>query len=805
MKTYSYEEALSASIDYFGGDDLAAKVFVDKYALRNSENELLEQTPTDMHWRLAKEFARIEKKKFKKPMSKEEIFSYLDKFEKIIPQGSPMYGIGNKYQIVSHSNCYVIPSPLDSYLGICYTDAQITQISSRRGGVGWDISTLRPKGFKVANAAKTTSGAISFMSRFSNTIREVGQFGRRGASLQSISVHHPDVLDFITVKQNLDKVTGSNITVQFTDEFLNAVENNKDVELRWPIDGNVPEIVKNVKARKIWDEFIKCAHKTAEPGACYIDTVHKQSTSYPYAKFGYVEISSNPCGEQYLPAYACCRLIAINLYSYVIDKFNTDAKFDFQHFIHDVKIMQRLADNMVDLDLEAVDKIIKKIKSDSEPDHIKQLGLDLWKNIKKTSEGDRRTGCGFTGLGDAIAALNMKYGSDESLKFVENLQEAFRNAAFESSVEMSKELGAFPFYDKDLDYNSEFIQELSEQNPALYKQMRRYGRRNMTLLTIAPTGTVSCLTQTSSGLEPVFMLEYMRRKKGNPGDKNFKSDFVDESGDHWQHFSVFHKGLKDWMEATGKTKVEDSPYHKATAHDIDYVQRVKIQALLQKYIDNSISTTINLPNNIDVETVSKLYLQAWKLGCKGLTIYRDGCRDGVLVKAKDKFVSTEAPERPDELPCDFYHISVKGRPYFVCIGKFENRPYEVFAGRNGHLGSKSKHGIIRKMKRPKCYKAILDDGTEICPLTIACDDSEEALSRMVSTALRHGANIEFVVDQLEKTSGEMVSFAKSLARALKKYIPDGVQSSEECPECSNVLIRLEGCLTCKSCGYSKCN
>jgi len=1566
---YSYQEALDASTEYFSGDELAARVFVDKYALRNNDDEILEKTPDDMHRRLAKEFARVEKNKFKNPLTEDEIFELFRGFKRIVPQGSPMYGIGNPYQYVSYGNCFVIPNPTDSYLGIMYTDTQITQISSRRGGVGWDVSDLRPVGTSVKNAAKSTTGTISFMKRFSNTVREVGQCvcegervltenglkpieeviigekvwtksgwivvknlhangvkpiyeltsdfgykiktsnqhvflneemkevtledleindkiviipgnhkftkeyvkfnsinyirheynnsnrlveytlpqildeelayflgysygdgcidntyislaathdypeienklariikakfnynakisqgcgavntvdiyskyivqwlrengiakgksanlvfpekikqspasvqaafcsgyfdadgtaksnkkgysvtsidydfiheyqntimslgvpskehfqkskiqnwkdkwsiavtgtyaktlfkeifsesvkvklanftssidklltpykakqlnisrkkennycagepyylscnclkklkedgyktpevlvqdsvrsieyigeretfdlelesehlfycegfyihnsGRRGASLQSLAVNHPEILDFIKVKQDLTQVTGSNISVKFTDEFLQSVEKDKEFELKWPVDSDTPKISKVVKAKDIWKEFIHSAWLMAEPGAMYWDTVIRRSTTAPYRKFGYIEKSSNPCilkgslvntpngykkvedikkgdlistvlgsesvenidinsnvptfkvtfsdggvqyvteshiyhtipsqkvrilpkkvseletgdavrvyqsplkdkgteedykyelkqgiligdgcytpktvkesyisiscnideqlyidnlkklfgtenfakdqpakdgsksydllvktksvseliqkpgysyekyleierydniskvigvldgmlatdgnvnlksnhaqvrwmttspqlaqdirkllltigchgfisksndksgkingrqivrkhpkytitisgnsiqayclysriaeihpekgeklkraqidfklsgncwtvkvkniepytvgevydlyckesdswitegyvqygcGEQYLPPYASCRLILINLYTYVKNRFTKKAYFDFEEFVKDVRNMQRLGDDMVDLELEAVDRIIKKIKSDPESDEIKKPGLDLWKKIKECAINDRRTGCGFTALGDCVAALNLKFDSKESLDFIDKMSEALKVAAFTESVEMAKELGPFPIYDSSLDISSEFVQELRDEHPELYKKMVKYGRRNMTLLTVAPAGSVSCETQTTSGLEPTFMLEYKRRKKGNPGDKDFRSDFIDQNGDHWMEFIVRHHGLQEWMDITGKTDIKESPYHGSTAHDIDWVEKVKMQSIIGKHIDNSLSVTVNLPNDVTEEKVSEIYLTAWKTGCKGMTIYRDGCRTGVLVsnetpKQSDKLCKTNAPPRPKSLPCDVHHLTVKGVRYCAIIGLMENEPYEVFIMRN--CNSEGDSIISRTVTKAKLdkqkrghYNIIGDDEEVIYQIVSAnCEEHEEMLARMTSTALRHGSDISFIVHQLEKTRGDMQSFSKVIARTLKKYVPDGTEvKGEICQNCSGKLIRASGCIECPNCGWSKC-
>lgn len=1218
---YTHAEVEEATLAYFNGDDLATNVWITKYALRDNEGNLLEKTPDDMHRRIASEFARIEKSKFKEPLTEDEIYEYLKGFKRIIPQGSVMYGCGNKYQYVTLSNCYTLPSPYDSYLGINYLDTQISQISSRRGGVGWDMSTLRPKDLRVKNAAGSTTGAISFMHRYSNTIREVcqclirgsqvltkngikniedvepaqdyvwtkkgwvlvtnrfykpqvnnlyeiitktgysicaslehqfameqegvtvekclkdinigdkiilipgakfinnnnkltehiypkkdfsnksnrlqdiklpleisedlayfigysygdghvqtdkfdepyalslacsndyleiqnklidiakkefqyninvkdgdgdlkvlyicskrllyhllqnvllkqksnnqpfpeiilksssdiqsaflsGYFdadgyasgskkgyafasvnknfiqqtqlilmangipskihcenrekqgwqdlytlcivgkyaqesllklfkhsvkiqnknfiskidcwltpytaknnnikygnynyinnkdhisaqaycklkneekldlfelllqdeiiainqiqqqdcfdlelesehlfwcngfyvhnsGRRGASLQSLNIQHPEIRDFIKCKNDDVSITGSNISIQFKDSFMDCVINNKEeFELKWPVDSDNPKVSKKVNPQVIWKEFIENTWSRAEPGAIFIDTVHRRSTSAPYPNFK--EVTCNPCAEQMMPEYSCCRLICINLYTYVKNKFTKDALFDYKQFSNDVKLMQRLADDMVDLDIECIDRIINKIKSDPEPIEIKRIGLDLWENIKSRSKLDRRTGCGIVGLADTLAALNLKYDSNEAIEQCDFIFNTFKLSAFDSSVEMAKELGAFPVYDYNLDKNSEFIQDIKQDDINLYNRMKKYGRRNMTLLTVAPTGSVSLLTQTSSGIEPVFMLSYTRRKKINPSEKDAKVDFVDKIGDKWSEYTVFHKGLEDWKDSQGldlSIDVVNSPYKGSTAHEIDYVQKVRLQAAIQKHIDNSISVTTNLPKDISKEKVAELYLMAYKLGCKGFTIYRDGCRSGVLVSNEEK--DTKFPnERPRELPCDVHHITIKGQQYFILVGLLDDKPYEVFAGKNGFISKKVQSGTIIK-KRKDFYKATFNESDEeLSPITASTSEMEECVTRLVSGLLRTGADMHFVVKQLEKVGErqtEMHSFARSVARALKKYIPDGTKDGSLCPECgSDQVIRVEGCNLCQTCGHSKC-
>lgn len=810
---YNYQESLELSKSYFNGEELPAKVFLDKYALRNEKNELLEQTPTEMHRRLAKEFARIEKDKFKNPLTENQIFELFDKFKRIIPQGSPMFGIGNNYQYVSIGNCFVIPKPHDSYLGILYTDTEITQISSRRGGVGWSVSKLRPNGMTVKNAAKTTTGMVSFMKRFSNSIREVAQNGRRGASLQCCHVNHPDILDFITVKRDLQQVTGSNISVQFTDEFMQAVINNSEFELKWPVckeDAlsmglNYPVTTNKIEAKTIWKTFIHSAWLMAEPGAMFIDTVHRESTCKPY---GYSEEASNPCGEQYLPPYASCRLIVINLLTYVRNAYHKNAYFDFEAFREDVKLMQRLGDDMVDLEIECVKRIIEKIKSDKEPQHIKEPAITLWNNVIDTALKDRRTGCGYTALGDCLAALNLVYGTDESLIAAEQIQKEMKYAAYEATTELAAELGTFPGWDINKDLESAFIQRIKEENPKLFNKIKERGRRNSVLLTLAPCGSISCLTETTSGVEPVFALDYKRRKKGNPGDAGFRVDFTDKSGDSWMEFVVYHKGLLNWIEATKEKDITKSPYYNGVANKIDWLNRVKLQGVLQKHIDNSISSTINLPNDVKEEIVNEIYIEAWKHGLKGITIYRDGCRSGVLIENKNNNEAiklTTAPKRPQELKCDIFHSTTAGKKFFILVGLLDGQPYEVLAGKNDKLSDKAKHGTVKKIKRGH-YKLITDTNETIESITDLCNNEEEAITRLVSTALRHGADVSFIVTQLSKTNGHLTNFSKSLGRVLKKYIPEGkIISGTSCQECGDTLVFENGCQQCKSCGNSKCS
>lgn len=809
--TYTYEAALEASLTYFEGDDLAAKVFLDKYALRDNNQKLLEQTPHDMHLRIANELHRIEKKKFKKPLSFEEIFSYLDHFRKIVPQGSPMYGIGNSYQYVTLSNCYVLETPLDSYASIHRTDEQLSQISKRRGGCGIDISNLRPEGTTIQNAARTSTGIIPFMERFSNSIREVGQNGRRGALMLTISVHHPQVLDFAKVKRDLTKVTGANISVRFTDEFLKAVENDEDYEQRWPVDSENPTVSKKVSAKKVWMEIIENAHAMAEPGLLFWDTMLRESPADCYSEQGFKTVCTNPCSELPLSPLDSCRLMLINCYSYVKNPFTKKATFDFDEFYKDVQVLQRLMDDMVDLEIETIDRIIGKIKRDPEANDIKRNELSMWEKIRKACVNGRRTGSGTTAIGDTIAALGIKYGSDESIKVTEKIYKTLKLGCYRASVDMAKEFGAFPVWDHELEKDNVFLNRIKEEDPELYKDMKKYGRRNIALLTTAPAGSVSVETQTTSGIEPLFMMSYTRRKKINPSDENARTDFVDPIGDHWQEFTVYHSKLKHWMAVNSSMDINKSPYYGCCAEDLDWTQRVKLQAACHKHVDHSISSTLNLPEDVSPEKVAEIYEAAWKSGCKGITVYRKNCRTGVLVENKeekrgDRIKKTVAPGRPKVLNCDVHHIKVKGEEYFALVGLLNgNEPYEIFAGKNGTIDKSVKSGTITKLKRGH-YKVEFDNKTEMNSLNDHCSDEQEALTRMSSTALRHGADIQFLVHQLEKVKGDMHSFARSMSRTLKKYIKDDTKVTGECcPTCnSENLVRQEGCKTCKDCAWTAC-
>lgn len=1118
----TYEQALEDSKKYFDGDELAAKVFVDKYALRDDKSNLLESNPDQSHIRLAKEFARIEKK-YPNPLSEEEIYNQFKNFKKIVPQGSPMSAIGNPYQIQSASNCFVIPSPKDSYGGILFTDQEQAQVMKRRGGVGFDISNIRPKGVSTKNAAKTTDGISIFMDRFSNTCREVAQNGRRGALMLTISCHHPEIRTFINIKKDKKKVTGANISIRLSDEFMNAVKNDTEVELRWPVDSKTPKVKINVKAKEIWDDIVSAAWESAEPGLLFWDNIIKNGPADIYDEFrsvstnpcivgdtliavadgrnavsikqlceekkdvavystnlnsgkteikmgrmprktgdkkevwklilddgssliatpnhkilkkslkyvdlkdlqigdsivpfysfnsnGYRQISgvgakmiggafrnrrqyrvihefhngecdaknfaihhknmdsfndsienlqiisheehrkihsekmigeANPyhkmtnewknafachpgesngryagvtneeliehgkkifnengmltsrlwvkyarennlpqflgnefrfgsfknfsnqvctnhkvvsveyyghedvynitvddnhnyhiitsseddkyitssgicvknCGEITLSPYDSCRLMVVNLSSFVKNPFTDKAKFDYPEFSKTVQLAQRLMDDMIDLELEQIDKILNKIEADPEDKNIKRIEVDLWNNVKKACINGRRTGLGITALGDALASLGIQYGSPESIKKTDDIYKALAVNSEMSSCLMAKERGTFPSFNRELEKGHPFITRLLDQDDKLLDLYNKYGRRNISTTTTAPVGSMSMLTQTTSGIEPAFLLAYTRRKKLLSTDKN-TPDFVDAMGDRWQEFHVYHHGFKQWMDISGKTKVEDSPFFNATSNEIDWVASVDIQAAAQKWVSHSISKTCNLPKSATKETVEQVYMRAWESGCKGFTVYRDGCRDGVLIEQKEtknetrsftKIEKTHAPKRPKDLDCDVYHIKVKGQEYFVIVGLWEDgTPYEIFSGKNGIIAKTVKHGKLTKKARGE-YCCAFDDGSQECNIAKYITDEQEAITRLASFGLRHGGDISFLVHQLEKTTGTLDSFAKVLVRVLKKYIKDGTKiHGETCKSCGGSnLIRVEGCLTCVDCGSSKC-
>jgi ribonucleoside-diphosphate reductase alpha chain len=861
MNTFTRDEAFSASLKYFNGDELAASVFCDKYALRNPKGELLELTPSDMHRRLAREFARIESK-YPNPMTEKEIFCLLADVEHIdasqravmsleelakesrgfgpvVPQGSPMSAIGNDFQYQSLSNCFVIQSPFDSYAGILKADQEQAQIMKRRGGVGFDVSTIRPKGIVTANAARTTDGIGVFMERFSNTCREVAQGGRRGALMLTIDVHHPEIRTFVNIKRDLKKVTGANISIRLTDEFMQAVRDEGQVQLRFPVERDAPHSIEQmVDAKQLWHEIIEAAWASAEPGLLFWDTVKRRTPTEAYASVGYGSTSTNPCGEIVLSPYDSCRLLLVNLYKFVKNPFTSAAAYDNERFKDVVIKAQRLMDDLIDLEIEAVDKIISKIKKDPEPDDVKQSELNLWIKIKEAALGGRRTGLGITALGDALAAAGFVYGSKQSIQMTESLYKTLALSAYKSTIKMAEERGAFPVFSHKLESEHPFIKQILEANPELVRDYKKHGRRNIALTTTAPAGSVSVLTQTTSGIEPAFMLFYKRRKKVNGDDPSVRVDFVDPLGDKWQEFMVYHHAFKKWMEVNHKTEenVAESPYHGGTANEIDWVAKVDLQAAAQKWICHSISNTTNIPNSTSVDVVKEIYMKGWETGCKGVTIYRDGCRTGVLVaetKPEEKkvdldgqpetMVESHAPKRPKELTCDIHRINVRAggdnESYLVLVGRLDDKPYEIFCGLSQHVE------VPKKAKTGTLIKNGKKDGVATYNLQIPIGDDDHllfkdvvelfanpnhgAMTRTLSLALRHGVPVQYVVEQLQKDKHSgLQSFSKAIARVLKSYIPDGTKSNSDkiCGSCGlEGIVYKEGCATCASCGWSKCS
>lgn len=841
MQGYTYSQVYEASVEYFGGDEFAAKVFVDKYALQNLKGEFLELTPNDMHRRLAKEFARIEAK-YPNPLDEETIFQLIERFRFIVPQGSPMSAIGNKYQMQSLSNCFVIQGvysdKLDSYGGIMLADQELAQIMKRRGGCGLDISGIRPKDVITNNAARTTDGIAVFMERFSNTCREVAQNGRRGAEMQTISVNHPEIETFIKIKRDLKKVTGANISIKLNDEFMTAVKNNEDYTLRWPVDKPVAEakVLKQVKAKDIWDQIVDSAWASAEPGLLFWDTVKKHTPSDIYSAFGFESISTNPCGEIILCAYDACRLLVLNLIGYVKNPFTPKASFDFKKFHEHTLIAQRLMDDIIDLELECIDRILAKIESDPEPLEAKQVEINLWHKIRDMNTKGRRTGLGITALGDTLAMLGIKYGSKESIAMTKKIYRALAVGSHTSSVIMAKERGAFPVFDYKLEKGHEYLNDIFNDCHYDIRQMwKKYGRRNIANTTTAPAGSVSALTQTTSGIEPVFLLSYVRRKKHNPSDKNARIDFTDALGDNWQEFTVYHHGVKKWMDITGETDLQKSPYWGATSAEIDWVASVDIQAVAQQSIDHSISKTCNLPESASKELVSEVYMRAWESGCKGFTVYRDKCRDGVLIskpttaKMQDgrpvEIETHMAPKRPLELTCDIRKAKVQGEQWTIFIGMVNGKPYEIFGGLSKYVDIPNKYKTGKIVKNGKVedittYNLKVGEGDDEMIIKDIANVFENAnfgaFTRTISLALRHGTPVQYVVEQLQKDKhSDVTSFSKVAARVLKNYITDGTKSSAEkkCPKCNNTnLVYQQGCMQCVGgtlpdgslCTWSKC-
>jgi ribonucleoside-diphosphate reductase alpha chain len=832
-KTYSHDEAVQASIEYFKGDELAARVWANKYALKDSYGNLFEKTPDDMHHRLAREIHRVEKK-YKNPLSEDLIYNILKDFKYIVPQGGPMTGIGNDYQIASLSNCFVIGNEgtSDSYGGIMKIDQEQVQLMKRRGGVGHDLSHIRPKGTPVLNSALTSTGVVPFMERYSNSTREVAQDGRRGALMLSISIKHPDSGKFIDAKLESGKVTGANVSVKLTDDFMKAVEGKTTFRQQYPINSSNPKYVTNIDALQLWNKIIHNAWKSAEPGVLFWDTIIRESVPDCYADLGFATVSTNPCGEIPLCPYDSCRLLAINLFSYVKDPFTSTAEFDFELYKEHVGLAQRMMDDIIDLEMEKVDSILAKINADPENEELKRVERNLWMNIKEKCEQGRRTGIGITAEGDMLAALGMRYGSDEATEFSVEVHKTLALEAYKSSTYLAKERGPFTIYDAEREAQNPFILRMKEADPVMYNNMVKFGRRNIALLTIAPTGTTSLMTQTTSGIEPIFSTFYKRRRKVNPNDKDVKVTFKDEVGDSWEEFNVFHHKFVDWLVLNGydpdhvtrmgdkeiETIIEKSPYYKSTANDVDWVAKVRMQGAIQKWVDHSISVTINLPSEVKEEMVSELYLTAWKSGCKGATVYRDGSRNGVLIAGKTE-VRSERPKRPKVLDADVIRFSINEEKWVAFVGLKDSKPYEIFTG----LADDEVFPIPKSIVKGKIIK-IKEDGDKTRYDFQYTDKygykkTIEGLSHMflpefwnyaklISGVLRHEmpiADVVTLVESLRLDSESINNWKNGVEKALKKYIPNGTKAKGKCGECgSDNLVYEEGCLICKDCGCSKC-
>ncbi|MDB4082980.1 adenosylcobalamin-dependent ribonucleoside-diphosphate reductase [Vicingaceae bacterium] len=843
--TYTYDDVIQSATEYFSGDDLAASVWLNKYALKDSAGDLYERTPDHMHKRLASEIARVESK-YSNSLSEREVYYLLKDFKYIVPQGGPMTGIGNPFQVASLSNCFVIGNKgvADSYGGVMKIDEEQVQLMKRRGGVGHDLSHIRPKGSPVMNSALTSTGIVPFMERYSNSTREVAQDGRRGALMLSVSVKHPDAEHFVDAKMDGTKVTGANVSVKITDDFMKAVKENKNFPQQYPIESANPTYLSETSATKLWDKIIHNAWKSAEPGILFWDTVINESVADCYADLGFKTVSTNPCGEIPLCPYDSCRLLAINLFSYVENPFTPDASFDMQLFKKHAAYAQRIMDDIVDLELEKIDAIIKKIEDDPEGLDVKRTELTLWEKIKQKCTEGRRTGVGITAEGDMLAALGKKYGTDEALDFSVKVHKTLALEAYRSSVELAKDRGSFPIYDSIREEKNPMVNRIKEVDPALYEDMVKYGRRNIALLTIAPTGTTSIMTQTSSGIEPVFMVSYKRRKKINPNDQNSRVDFIDEVGDSWEEYNVFHHHFKTWLTANGYDANEVStygqeeldkiiaktPYYGATANDVNWVNKVKMQGAIQKWVDHSISVTVNIPEETTEEMVSKIYMTGWESGCKGITVYRDGSRSGVLVSNDDKgkkdeaaagaFMETQAPPRPKVLESDIVKFNNNHEKWVAIVGTIDGRPYEIFTGRAEDsfsiLGHVDKGWVIRNKSQDGRARYDFQyedkDGykTTIEGLSRTFNQEYWNYAKLISGVLRHGMPIAFVVEMvanLHLSDESLNTWKNGVQRALKRYIPDGTKvDGKACPECSSEegLMFKEGCLTCVDCGYSKC-
>jgi ribonucleoside-diphosphate reductase alpha chain len=840
-KAFTQEEAFEASLRYFNNDDLAARVWINKYALKDSDGNLFESSPNDMHKRIAKEIARIEKR-YPNPLSETEIFDLIKDFKYIVPQGSPMAGIGNPYQIASLSNCFVIGNDgdSDSYGGILKIDQEQVQLMKRRGGVGHDLSHIRPKGSQVKNSALTSTGIVPFMERYSNSTREVAQDGRRGALMLSVSINHPDAEDFIDAKLEAGKVTGANVSVRIDDEFMKAVTSGSEYIQKYPVFSENPKFSKAIEANAVWKKIVHNAWKSAEPGILFWDTITKESVPDCYADLGYKTVSTNPCGEIPLCPYDSCRLLAINLFSYVEAPFTKQANFNFDLFNKHVAYAQRIMDDIIDLELEKIDAILNKIDADPEQDDVKRVERNLWLNIKKKAEEGRRTGIGITAEGDMLAALGLRYGSDAGNAFSVALHKTIALEAYRGSITLAKERGAFAIFNSDREKDNPFILRLKAADEQLYYEMLEHGRRNIALLTIAPTGTTSLMTQTTSGIEPVFLPVYKRRRKVNPNDKDVRVDFVDEVGDSWEEYVVFHHKFKQWMEVNGidtsknfsqveiDALIKQSPYYGATSNDVDWLSKVSMQGAIQKWVDHSISVTINLPNDVSEALVGDLYIKAWEVGCKGVTVYRDGSRSGVLISNEEKkeegaenLLTNFPNKRPQTLEADVVRFQNNKEKWIAFIGLVDGKPYEIFTGL-----ADDEDGILipRWVNSGLIIKNRNDDGSSRYDFqyknTRGYKTTIEGLShkfkpefwnyaKLISSTLRHGMPIDKIVDlinSLQLDSASINSWKNGVGRALKRYVEDGTEAKgQTCTNCeSKHLIYQEGCLTCKDCGSSKC-
>ena len=844
-QTYTYDEAFEASLQYFKGDELAARVWVNKYAVKDSFGNIFEKSPEDMHWRIANEVARIEAK-YKNGLNAQQLYELLDHFKYIVPQGSPMTGIGNDFQVASLSNCFVIgiDGAADSYGAIIRIDEEQVQLMKRRGGVGHDLSHIRPKGSPVKNSALTSTGLVPFMERYSNSTREVAQDGRRGALMLSVSIKHPDSEAFIDAKMTEGKVTGANVSVKLDDAFMQAAVNGTPYKQQYPVDSDQPVFTKEIDASALWKKIVHNAWKSAEPGVLFWDTIIRESVPDCYADLGYRTVSTNPCGEIPLCPYDSCRLLAINLYSYVVNPYTRDAYFDFDLFKKHVALAQRIMDDIIDLELEKIEKIIAKIDSDPESEEVKEAEKHLWEKIYKKSGQGRRTGVGITAEGDMLAAMGLRYGTEDATEFSEQVHKTIALEAYRSSVNMAKERGAFAIYDSEREKNNPFINRLKEADPNLYEEMKKYGRRNIACLTIAPTGTTSPMTQTTSGIEPVFMPVYKRRRKVNPNDPQTHVDFVDETGDAFEEYIVFHHKFVEWMTVNGydPTKrytqeeidelVEKSPYYKATSNDVDWLMKVKMQGRIQKWVDHSISVTINLPNDVDEALVNRLYVEAWRSGCKGCTVYRDGSRSGVLLSTKKdkKDKKEELPPckpptvvevRPKVLEAEVVRFQNNKEKWVAFVGLLDGHPYEIFTGLQDDEEGIS---LPKSVTTGRIIKNIDEEGnkrydfqfenkrgykTTIEGLSEKFNKEYWNYAKLISGVLRWRMPIDRViklVDSLQLDSENINTWKNGVERALKKYVTDGTSAEgQKCPNCGNeTLVYQEGCLICKTCGTSRC-